>query len=257
MLRIKKRRWLPLAFMAITVALVVTACGEDKKASPSSAFCGFIYGNGEGRHDNNRHLTLLPGQSHDYRSDKEIARYVPCNPRNYYVLPEGQSADRHNPSLARTTGGKTTTGTPVRVWWRMYWRLNQNEKPLNEFADVCTKYRCFSSQPVGGEQHSSTPGWNEMLGETFSPTGDQVAYIAMAGYTDKDGVKHAGFNDSIWEKQSPDDYARMATNMAQLFMEKVQATTGFNDDLFCGSSSTWTTQNGKQVFHKGTEAAAR
>lgn len=109
-----------------------------------------------------------------------------------------------------------------------YWTLNQGENALKAFLPLCRKYVCYTDNAdSAADANFSTPGWNGMLKENFSPAFDRAVQRATAE-----------FNDDITRDGSKND--ELASVISKYFNEEIRKTTGSNLDLFCGSgSSVW------------------
>lgn len=217
---------LPLA--AITILLLIAAACAPNQAT-TTASCAFVFGTG-GIYDANLHYVVYPGQRIELRSGEAIS-YVPCNSRNYIVNDGTQVnangdkvGDRHQ--LIEAT---TKTGVPITVAARALWTLNQTDTAMRSFYTVCHKYLCASPQDVTGDANFSTPGWNGMLAENMGPALDTAARKAAINV-----------DDSIWQRQNPDQYQALSDAMSAVFADVMRANLGFPMDLFCGSgNSAW------------------
>jgi hypothetical protein len=217
-----------LWLLLIPLAVGVTACFGS--TSPTDK-CGFV--RGDGTDDRNIHSVFYPGESVDPGTNNE-AVFFPCNSRNYIIndgtVKNGNGdrvGDRFNPSK-----GYTSTHQATLVSLRADWELNQDPTILKtEFAPLCLKYDCWSSDDNSGDANYSTPGWNGMLGENMGPAIDQAVLEASAK-----------FDDTLWKNHDPAEYKKLADEISKVFSKYAQATTGYADDLFCGSGSTsgWT-----------------
>lgn len=230
-MRTKKKWFLIIPVVVLGMFVLLGASGCDTKPISSPALIAFVVGKG-GSHGTDIKRIVLPNEKGKYYLDDETVHYVPGSPRNYIVNPPGEKdasnkvvGDRHTSSL-----GRTKDGIEVQGWWRMLWRLNQDYKALEQFYSLCFKYTCYNTKVEGGQPagNFSTAGWNGMLSENHAQAGDEAFRIAVNE-----------FDDSIWEKQTSMLYERLAKRMAEIWMKRIQAKTGFNTDLFCGSSSTW------------------
>jgi hypothetical protein len=216
-----------MLFIVIVAALVVglTACNEVKT---SSDMCAIIVGNGN--KDRKIKNVVYPGQKASKDDQNENARYFPCNSRNY-VVNDGTTKDANGHKVGdrlSSSKGYTKQHTPILVSWTAYWTLNQDKTVLkNSFAPLCLKYKCASEESSSGDANFSTAGWNGMLGENFGPSGDQ-SVLEVTPLLD----------DSIWRTHDPAKYKELEQKMSEVFAANAQATTGYSDDLFCGSGST-------------------
>jgi hypothetical protein len=210
--------------LLLSLAIIVAACNEVKT---SSDMCAMITGNGN--NDRKVHNIVYPGQKAD-QSDNENVSYFPCNSRNYIIndgtVKNGNGdrvGDRFNPSkgYTKSTHQQILVSLPD-------WELNQDPTILKtEFAPLCLKYDCWSSDDNSGDANYSTPGWNGMLGENMGPAIDQAVLEASAK-----------FDDTLWKNHDPAEYKKLADEISKVFSKYAQATTGYADDLFCGSGST-------------------
>lgn len=224
----------------ISVVAAATGC-TPADTSTTSATCAFILGDGVNGHDAAIHTILYPNQTINI-GDNEVARYVPCNSRNYIIADPNRTqknangqkiGDRFSASIAYTS-----SGTKVKVFSSSYWTLNEDRAALNKFWEVCLKYTCASDNPASGTANFSTPGWNGMLGENFGPSVDDAAFNEVAN-----------FGDAIWKTHKPQLYEELGKQMSKSFSESVRTKTGYNENLFCGSgNSAWTGSQGKSDF---------
>ena len=221
----RKRFVIPVSVLLLA-GLLLTACGQP--ASPAS--CAFVAGNGTDGYDSNLHRIIYPGQIAPEPTHENIT-YVPCNSRNY-IINDGKVKDANGNVVGDRhvlIFAATSTGVPIMIAARALWTLNQSEVAMRAFYNVCFKYQCASVQDQAGSANYSTPGWNGMLGENFSPAMDTAARIAA--------IKVA---DAIWKSHDPTQYQILADSMSAAFGDAVRANLGYPMDLFCGSgNSTW------------------
>lgn len=240
----KKNIWNLFAVMIVMVMAMV-ACGAR---DVSTAYCvAEITYNGEVIDDG---LTW-PGQSiRDLTLDGSSRLYIPCGYRNY-VISDGKVTnpngtvlgDRTEPILLSLPGGKL-----VEVYASAYWTLNQGKDELKEFIKFQKKYNALASDMSGsGNVYSSTPGWNDMLLENFSPTMDSVARQAIQNVIknppmSEDETHQVIINDNIWKTQDTEQWKALANEMSNLFADNIAKRVGTDLDLFCGSnkSTGWT-----------------
>lgn len=232
--------WKAVALTAVgllVAGIAITSC-DQPNTSTSTASCAYVTGNGQNGNDSNIHQIIYPGQQVHYDTDNENVSFIPCNSRNYIINngtqdnANGQKiGDRFTPSLAYTD-----TGVPIEISSSTYWTLNENQPALDDFYNLCFKYTCSSSQDQSGSSDFSTPGWNGMLGENFSPTLNTLALDAAAQV-----------GDAIWQKHSPALYQQLGDLMSSDFDTQIEATTGYNLNLFCGSGdSYWKTPSDRK-----------
>lgn len=215
---------LSVALLILSGGVALVGC--TPQATPTDWMCIFIKGDGKGSNDASHKKTIFPGQKAEITNGQK-AIYVPCGQRNYIVNPPGilnangeEIGDRHNPSI-----GRTKDGTPVKVWTKTIWELNQNEEPMKKFDIFCAKYTCASDQPVSGDSNSATKGWNKMLGENFSDTIDLAVLLAAPATVD----------DKIIDTDDPAQFAALSAELSTKFTEIIRRNTGYSGDLFCGA----------------------
>lgn len=234
-IRKSKRRVALLAAIVIPTVSMAACDIPDENTSNPAAMCSYIIGNGKDGHDSKVHEIVYPDFNVGYDENSEVARYVPCNSRNFLIndgtkvnANNERVGDRFTPSV-----GYTKQGTQINVYTSAYWTLNQSDDAMRKFWELCYKYTCASSDSSAGAANFSTPGWNGMLGENFGPTIDQVILEATAE-----------IDDAVWQKHDPKLYDELSKRMSELFAGKMRARTGYDVDLFCGSgNSGWTNPN--------------
>jgi len=213
------------------LAVVVVGCNS---AATTSASCAYISGTGQNGADAKLHTIVYPGQTVNL-GQNETATYVPCNSRNY-IITNGVTKNANNDVVGdRSTPivANLTSGVSIQISVTAYWTLNESDKAMRDFYDVCFKYQCASTQDVSGDNNFGTKGWNGMLGEDFGFTLDRIGKIAAAKVT-----------DDIWKNHDPAQYKVLGDAMAADFADQVRATLGYPEDLFCGSgNSDWTDPN--------------
>ena len=225
----KSRNFLIMVLSLVAMALLAS-CGT----ATTTASCGFIVGTGQSGYDAKVHQIIYPGQRETVK-DGEAVSYVPCNSRNYIINDgsvkgvDGKAVGDRNQLIQATTN----TGVQITVAVRALWTLNQSPGAMSAFYTVCLKYKCATGQDKGGDSNFSTPGWNGMLAENFGPALDIAARKAAINV-----------NDSIWQRNDPAEYEKMATAMSAAFSDAVRANLGYSLDLFCGSgNSAWPDPN--------------
>lgn len=229
--RLKALIAIPVAFLML---VAVTSCGDETDAATSTASCAFVLGDGQSGRDAKLHKVLYPGEQVDLEedgsgNDTEVVQYFPCNSRNF-IINDGtvknangeQVGDRFTPVI-----GYTTTGVPIEMAVTAYWTPNQAQAAMPKFFDLCFKYQCASSADIGGGENYSTAGWNGMLGENFGPSIDIVGLKASATVS-----------DDVWKKHDPALYEQLSNTMSAEFADAVRATTGYTQDIFCGSGNS-------------------
>jgi hypothetical protein len=223
--------------MLLAIPLVISACGENTAAT-SADKCAFIVGDGEEGRDANIHKTVYPYQEiQTGENSHEKVRYFPCNSRNYiinsghvYNANGEKVGDRFNLAI-----GYTKEHTEVKVGVTAFWTLNQTKSVLEkEFAPLCFKYTCYSESAASGNADFSTKGWNGMLGENFGNSIDKSVLQATANTSDE-----------IWSSHNPALYEQLAKELSSKFAENVRQTTGYSNDLFCGSGNSGWKNPGK------------
>jgi hypothetical protein len=211
--------------MGVILLTGLTACDDT---SATTASCAFVAGNGQNGSDTKLHDIIYPGQSMNLGDNEEVS-YFPCNSRNYIINDGTQKdangnliGDRHQPIR-----GTTSSGVAIDISATALWTVNQSKSAIHNFYNVCFKYNCASKEDVSGAAKFSTPGWNGMLGENFSPVMDQIGRVASAGV-----------DDSIWQKQDPVEYKKLSDAMSAAWADAMRARLGYPEDLFCGSGNS-------------------
>jgi hypothetical protein len=227
-----------IGLLLAAVLVVLTACGDT---SVTTDKCAITVGSG-GSHGAKINDVYYPGQTF-YQDDGEDVKHFPCNPRTFIVNnghvtnANGEKVgDRFNLSV-----GYTKDHTKVLIASTTYWTLNQKKSVLkNDFAPVCLKFNCWSSNSDSGNANYSTRGWNGMLGETISTGLDNDVLQQTQKY-----------GDEIWQQHDTALWKELSDDLSASFKTAVRPTTGAADDLFCGSgNSKWTNPNepGKGEF---------
>lgn len=197
----------------------LSACGT---ARAYSSQCAFIIGDGVG---DNRDVKKVVYPGTRFSVGDDIVRFVPCNARNFIIANRENNRDRTNPVEAKTAATETKPATRVQVYLSTFWALNQKESVLKEFVPFCEKYNCYASESkVSGSDNYSTPGWNGMLGENFSPAIDRAVATAMTK-----------FPPNVWEDRS--QWTKVADAIQQEIQKELRVATGSKNDFFCSSGS--------------------
>lgn len=207
-------------FAALMLGLGAAATGCATKAYSSQ--CAFVIG--DGVNDNRQVKQIIyPGTGVDVGDD--IVRFVPCNARNFIIADRPENRDRTMPVGAKTKAGEGQPATRVKVFLSAYFTLNQQEKVLKDFVPFCEKYNCYSEDDdVSGSDNYSSPGWNGMLAENFSPAIDRSTIEAMTG-----------FDPSIYQDSA--DWPKLADAISSHFAAEIKKSTGSQYDYFCASGS--------------------
>lgn len=221
------RRLLFLTVAVIMFPLLAAACTTSATATAS---CAFVVGTGQSGSDTKLHRILYPGQKVTLGTYETIS-YVPCNSRNY-IINNGNVKNANGETVGdRGTLIVATTknGTSIAIAARALWTLNQSQKSMEDFYNVCFKYQCASKNDIGGDANFSTKGWNGMLAENFGPAMDGAARRAAINV-----------DDNIWRTHDPSQYQALGDSMSEAFGDVVRANLGYPEDLFCGSgNSAW------------------
>jgi hypothetical protein len=213
-----------LAIAAVVVGFILSGCSSTKTYGSD---CGLVVGNGVGDVRQVKHV-VHPGEKSTLKGDDEDF-FVPCNPRNYRILPSGP-ADRHTPMIGTTAkvlddkGTLIAAGTPVKAYGRFSFILNQDDNVIGkEFYPFCRKYACASRDHAGGEDTDNfgTKGWTGMLDENHSDIVDIAFKRAIVN-----------FDSNIWNE--PEKWDAVAAAMTPIFMEEMQKADLSKDDFFCG-----------------------
>src|SRR5207302_3446064 len=104
-----------------------------------------------------------------------------------------------------------------------------NQGNLETFYTFCFKYQCSSSEPDTIEVNSATKKWNNMLGENIGPAIDRAAQAAAT---------QMKLVDTIWQNHDAALYKALGDAMSTQMRDAIRVTSGYDQDLFCGSGST-------------------
>jgi len=204
----------------VTLGAGLTACTA---ASTPTGMCGWVVGDGQNNNDAKIHDTVYPGESVTLQAGEE-SHYVPCGPRNF-IITDGSVeglGDQTTPVEAMTKDL-----TPVKVQVTAYWELNQSQEALTQFAELCNKYECYSSEAEAGDVNSATVGWNNMLKENFGPAIEKAMTASMSQIT-----------DAIWKTNDAAETEKLEQLLSASFKETIRVPTGYNENLFCGSGNS-------------------
>jgi hypothetical protein len=245
---------------ALGLALVVFGVSAEScsgNTSTTSAQCGVVVGDGSSDHGRDIKRFIYPGQIVDDNTGEQ-AQYFPCGPRNYLVtdgtVPDANGhkvGDRQSPITAWTKG--TVNGdnglpaTRVNVQLSAFWTPNQDPTAERDFYVLCNKYQCYTTDATAaGSVAYSTPGWNGMLGENFGPAVQTAVTIALAGGK----VSNAAGQDQTLTGYDSDvvkntqNWPTVARDISSAFMDQVRSAIGTQNDIFCGSgTSYWPDRN--------------
>lgn len=219
--------WSRVRAIGLLAAVMLAAIGCSSQGA-TTASCAFVAGNGIT--DARLHRVVYPGQPAN-PSDRENVTYVPCNSRNY-IVNDGTAVNANGEKVGdRSTliEASTSSGIKITIAARALWTLNESDRAMRSFYNVCFKYTCANDKDVAGVANSATPGWNRMLAENFGPTMDTIGRMAAFGVS-----------DAIWSTNDPAQYKALADTMSAAFADVMRVNLGYPDDLFCGSgNSTW------------------
>lgn len=235
-------RYLQLFLVFVVMISASVSCGAR---DVSSAYCVAEMTQFDEVVNNDNAITW-PGQRVPELSTAGYYRlYIPCNYRNYVISngkitnPNGTTlGDRTEPILLALPSGKI-----VETYASAYWTLNQGEAELKQFIKFSKKYNALSNDMSGsGNVYSSTPGWNDMLLENFSPTMDSIARQAMINIVKNPPADSDGnpviINDDIWKVKDTRQWEALANEMSRLFADNIASRVGTELDLFCGSNTS-------------------
>lgn len=214
-----RSRFALLTLLALLAGLVLSGCST---ARAYSSQCAFIIGDGVGD-DRSVKRIVYPGTRFTVGDD--IVRYVPCNSRNFIIAEREENRDRTLLVEAKTKANGNVQPTRVRVALSSFFALNQKESALKEFVTFCEKYSCYSGEDkVGGDANYASKGWNDMLGENYSPAIDRAVATAMEQ-----------FLPNIWEERA--EWSKVGEAISAVFLAEVQKATGSKEPFFCASGS--------------------
>lgn len=235
--RFKRRLIVPLLIVAAAIGLA--ACGNNTATTTDK--CAIVLGNGQNGNNANVQAIYYAGQEF-HRGNNQIVRYFPCNSRDY-LINNGNQYNANNVKIGdrfTLSPGVTSEGTQIKVAVNAYFTLNENRYVLeNDFWPLCQKYTCASNTTASGHADSSTPGWNNMLGEVFGSAVDQTMHEVTPQ-----------IDDSSWTDENYAQWQKLDTLLAQNFDANVRQVYGYNANIFCGSgNSNWTGKSpGKGQF---------
>ncbi|KKT71943.1 MAG: hypothetical protein UW68_C0052G0008 [Candidatus Collierbacteria bacterium GW2011_GWB1_44_6] len=200
----------------VIASMVLAACGAFT-ASPG--FCGLYMG--DGTYDNDIDKIIYPGQEiPNTLEDYHKIMYLPCNERNYLInsgkeqhIDGSPIGDLHTPLEA-----KTSSGTDVFVEISVYWTLNQNFDAMTGFYAYQLKFKAASETDISGDENSSTPGWNKMLGETMLPAVKRSIVEAMSLTS-----------DAIWQSNDVDQRTIAEEYAISVIKDKLRPIYGSGD----------------------------
>lgn len=215
-----------ITFVLVLLSALLTACDQ----ATTTASCAFLVGDGLNGNDAKVRSIIYPGQQVPNHVNEKVY-YVPCNSRNY-IVNDGTVKNANGAVVGdRSTliSATTKSGVPITIAARALWTLNQSDRAMRAFYNVCFKYQCASSEDVGGDANFSTPGWNGMLAENLGPALDTAARMAAIEV-----------DDSVWQNHNPLQYKALGDKMSEVFADVMRANWGYSEDLFCGSgNSMW------------------
>ena len=216
-----------LAGAAILAGTFLTSCSH---ATPSMGECAIVTGRGFGDKQEIKHVVhpgVKVGKGH-----KETPWYFPCNDRNYVT---GDGGDRGASQPIKLQNGGSTPGTPVYVYSRMPFTLRQDDSSLKAwFSGLCLKYGCASNDPQenssnSDKEHSSDPGWNNLLSEQVGPALDRAFQNVM-----NDPQYKGKFGSGIWTQGSwPELDKAVSAALPQAMVE----TSGLNLQWLCAPTA--------------------
>jgi hypothetical protein len=221
----RSKRWgkgAALTLVLIGVTPFMTGCHNVRTFASQ---CAYIIQSGYFDQHHTRAI-LMPGQR--YNGNGVTARYVYCNARNYIVSNSNPLHDLDNPIQAKTKPSSNGDGTPVDVQLTAYFTVNQNHDAMLDFLPFCEKYNCFSPKDTSGNDttnHSSSPGWNNMLAENFPNAITRATQHAMLQ-----------FPPNIWNDTS--QWPKVSDAIAADFADQMQTQTGSTTPFFCGQGAT-------------------
>lgn len=239
-MRIKK--FLAGLGIAGATALGVSACA-GVAVEPSIGQYAFVTGHGA-LSSQQLNAVYGPGERRS-AGNGSIVWYVPANQRNYITAQPGNLADRTNPQAVLTgtsgSGSNAKAGIPVNTYSFISWELNPaidagNGKVsaiADKFFKFCLKYGCATTQAQNdssnqGLSHSSVPGWNDMLAETWPTAIDNASQTAASK-----------FGPNLWTNRA--EWAAYAKDIQDTLQTELRNLTGSgNSDYFCGPGSTVT-----------------
>lgn len=247
------KRRISYSVMLLVVALLAVALagcgggdGNDKSgkfATPQTGNCGIIVGSGVGGADAAPRKVIYLGQSHELTNDERVV-YLPCNPRNYQVLPANtRRADKDGNiqgDYFTPMKGETKDGKKVNVYLKANWTLNQSPEVLmQQFYPFCQKYNsdrpedqeqglrgCYiTANEDGSDPARTNGGWTKLLKENFP----DALYRTVRQVTPSFSKSIIGA-DANW-----DNYEEA---LSEKFSGNLRRQTGFSEDIFCGSGDS-------------------
>jgi hypothetical protein len=223
-----KNVWHKPALATLAALAVAGGIGACSTVQPSIGQYGIVTGHGAFSNQQVKNI-VDPGQQ-IHVGNGDTIWYVPANVRNYVTAPSGTAADRSNPQQELTAANGKEPGMPVITWSSVIWELNPSHAVLTKFFPFCLKYGCASTkaQDTSSNEslsHSSTPGWNGMLAETFPRAIDNATRDALAS-----------FGPSLWTDQG--EWGKFGDDIAAHLPAELAKMTGTTTPFFCGPGST-------------------
>lgn len=216
---------------------------SGKFATPQIGNCGIVVGSGLHGADSAVHKVLYSGQVHELTKEEKVV-YLPCNSRNYVVLPENTRRADKNGNVAGDyfvpMKGVTKNGTKINVFLKANWTLNQSKLVLGDlFYPFCQKYNsdlekdrdaglrgCYiTANEDGSDPARTNGGWTKLLKENFPDALSRTVREA----TPK-------FSDSIIGAAA--DWSGFEEELSEKFSKNMSRQTGFSEDIFCGSGDS-------------------
>lgn len=222
---------------ALAILLILLAACSTSVA-PSIGQYGVV--TGQGLFSNQTIKDVVdPGQQLSVGSG-DTSWYLPAQVRNY-VTSAAPNADRQlsQAMAVLTAPAKGSQGMSVKVSTYVAFQLNPNHSgasfgALGHFMPFCLKYGCASqtaqdTNAIAHASRSSTPGWLNMLDETFPTAIDNATRDAVQKY-----------GPSLWTDQSQwgalakDIGAELPSTLAAV--DGSATSGGYN--YFCGPGAT-------------------
>ncbi len=230
-----------LGIALLSIALAGCGGGPDRFAAPQTGNCGIVVGTGVNGADGAAHKVVYSGQVYKLTKEENVV-YLPCNSRNYVVLPENtRRADKYGNVQGDyfvPMKGVTKNGTKINVFLKSNWTLNQNPSVLKDlFYPFCQKYNselpedeglrgCYiTANEDGSDPARTNGGWTKLLKENFPD--------ALSRTVSQSTPK---FSDSIIGASA--DWSKYEEELSVNFSKNMSRQTGFSEDIFCGSGDS-------------------
>lgn len=219
-----RKRIALVVVLAIATTPILAGCSY---VANTIDMCSFTQGDGNDGRDASIHQIFYPGQTAEVKKDStDRVGYFPCAQRNLRLMDGTTDVDADGKKVGPVVW-RTSDHIEVKVSVRMDWTLNETLNVLkNEFLPLCYKYNCAWDDSNFRNTNFSTDGWSRgFLGENATPAFQKAVRDAIAKHT-YDQVMDVNVQAST-----------MNTEISEMFMDNMRATSGSANDLLCSSGS--------------------